>query len=171
MQRNTLCRVFFMLFSTFFVICVFLNVETELSMDKLILKKASTIWREIGQHKKPEELQVEVEIYKKMLDLFQVGDYCYFIFSPPEMRIEYTNDSILKLLGYPPEEFTLEKFLGIIHPDDLETYLNFEATITQFWQNLPTEKVFKYKTRYDFRLCCKDGTVKSIIPPENWAAV
>ncbi len=132
-------------------------------MDKLILKKAGDIWKEIGQHKKPEELQVEVEIYKKMLNLFQVGDYCYFIFSPPEMRMEYTNPSITKLLGYAPEEFTLELFLETIHPDDLQNYLNFEATITGFWQSLPPEKVFKYKTRYDFRIICKDGTVKRLL--------
>ncbi len=132
-------------------------------MDKLVLKKAGDIWKEIGQHKKPEELQVEVEIYKKMLNLFQVGDYCYFIFSPPEMRMEYTNPSITKLLGHTPEEFTLELFLETIHPDDLQNYLNFEATITQFWQSLPPEKVFKYKTRYDFRIRCKDGTIKRLL--------
>ncbi len=132
-------------------------------MDKLVLKKAGDIWKEIGQHKKPEELQVEVEIYKKMLNLFKVGDYCYFIFSPPEMRMEYTNVSITGLLGYTPEEFTLEKFLDIIHPDDLETYLNFEATITGFWKNLSPEKVLKYKTRYDFRIRCKDGEYKRLL--------
>lgn len=132
-------------------------------MNKTILKKAGDIWKEIGQYKKPEELQVEVEIYKKMLNLFQVGDFCYFIFSPPEMRMEYTNASIKKLLGYTPEEFTLEKFLEIIHPEDLENYLNFEATITQFWRDLPPEKVFKYKTRYDFRIRCKDGSHKRLL--------
>ncbi|TDS60209.1 LuxR C-terminal-related transcriptional regulator [Myroides indicus] len=132
-------------------------------MDKLTLKKAGAIWKEIGHYKKPEELHVEIEIYKKMLDLFQVGDYCYFIFSPPEMQMEYTNDSIYKLLGYTPEEFTLEIFLDIIHPDDLQTYLNFEATITEFWKNLPPDKVFKYKTRYDFRIRCKNGQTKRLL--------
>src|SRR5699024_7295875 len=28
---------------------------------------------------------------------------------------------------------------------------------------LPPEKVFKYKTRYDFRIRCKDGTVKRLL--------
>src|SRR5690606_14604172 len=37
------------------------------------------------------------------------------------------------------------------------------ATITEFWQNLPHEKVFKYKTRYDFRIICKDGTIKRLL--------
>src|SRR5690606_23329111 len=108
-------------------------------------------------------LQVEIEIYKKMLNLFQVGDYCYFIFNPPEMRMEYTNNSIEKLLGYTKEDFTLEKFLEVIHPNDLQHYLNFEATITEFWKSLPVEKVFNYKTRYDFRIRCKDGQIKRLL--------
>ena len=132
-------------------------------MEKVVLRKAEQIWKEIGQYKKPEELTIEIEIYKKMLGLFQVGEYCYFIFNPPEMLMEYTNESIEKLIGYNKTEFTLEKFLSIIHPDDIQNYLNFEATITQFWKELPPEKVFKYKTRYDFRIICKDGTVKRLL--------
>lgn len=132
-------------------------------MKKLVLNQATKIWKEIGHYKKPQKLELEIEIYKKMLNLFQVGDYCYFIFSPPQMRIEYTNESITKLLGYTAEEFTLEKFLELIHPDDLQNYLNFEATITDFWKSLPAEKVFNYKTRYDFRIRCKDGTVKRLL--------
>ena len=132
-------------------------------MDKAVLKKAGHIWKEIGQHKKPEELQIEIEIYKKMLNLFQVGDYCYFVFSPPELRMEHINESVTELLGYTKEEFVFETFLKIIHPDDIQQYLNFEATITEFWKNLPPEKVFKYKTRYDFRIRCKDGTIKRLL--------
>ncbi len=79
------------------------------------------------------------------------------------MQMEYTNESITRLLGYTPDEFTLEKFLEVIHPDDLSTYLNFEATITEFWKSLPPEKVFKYKTRYDFRIHCKDGSHKRLL--------
>ncbi|WP_108424528.1 LuxR C-terminal-related transcriptional regulator [Flagellimonas amoyensis] len=132
-------------------------------MNKHTLQKATDIWKEIGQHKTPQELHIEMDIYKKILNLFQVGDYCYFIFSPPQMQMEYKNESITQLLGYPLEEFTLEKFLEAIHPDDLGTYLDFEATITDFWGNLPTEKVFRYKTRYDFRIRCKDGQIKRLL--------
>jgi DNA-binding CsgD family transcriptional regulator len=41
--------------------------------------------------------------------------------------------------------------------------LNFEATITEFWKNLPPEKVFKYKTRYDFRISCKNNQYKRLL--------
>jgi DNA-binding CsgD family transcriptional regulator/PAS domain-containing protein len=145
--------------------CILLNITNmnPYVMEKLILNEAEKIWKEIGHYKKPKELKLEIEIYKKMLNFFQVGDFCYFIFSPPEMRMEYTNSSIISLLGYAPEEFILEKFLEVIHPDDLNRYLNFEATITEFWKSLPPEKVLKYKTRYDFRIRCKDGEYKRLL--------
>lgn len=132
-------------------------------MDKLTFDKAEKVWKEIGQYKEAGELHVEIEIYKKMLNIFQVGDYCYFIFCPPEMHMDYTNSTITRLLGYTPEEFTLELFLENIHPDDVQNYLNFEATITEFWKNLPTDKVMKYKTRYDFRMRCKNNEYKRLL--------
>src|SRR5690606_19725496 len=53
--------------------------------------------------------------------------------------------------------------LEMIHPEDVNNYLNFEATITEFWKSLPAEKVTKYKTRFDFRIRCKDNQYKRLL--------
>lgn len=126
-------------------------------MEKLVLQEAEKIWKEIGQHKTPGELKLEVEIYKKLLNIFQVGDYYYMIFNPPEMVIEFASKNITDILGYEPAEFTLNKLVEIIHPDDLPHFINFEATVTRFWSELPPEKVMKYKSRYDYRIRKKSG--------------
>ncbi|HET8809751.1 MAG TPA: LuxR C-terminal-related transcriptional regulator [Flavobacteriaceae bacterium] len=132
-------------------------------MEKLILDEAHKIWTEIAQHKTPGELQLEVELYKKLLNIFQVGDYCYFIFNPPEMKIEYVSESIANITGYDPAEFTLDFLMEIIHPDDLPYFLDFEATVTNFWGQLPPEKVMKYKSRYDYRIRKKNGEYMRIL--------
>lgn len=126
-------------------------------MDKLILDQAQKIWKEIGQHKTPSDLKLEVELYKKLISIFQVGDYFYFIFNPPEMQIEYCNKSVEAIMGYTPEEFTVSFFMDTIHPDDLPNFLAFEAKVTEFWGQLPPEKVFKYKSRYDYRMRKANG--------------
>lgn len=126
-------------------------------MDKLVLDHAKRIWTEIGHSKSPGDLNLEIELYKKLIDIFQVGDYYYLIFNPPEMTIEFASDSTTAVLGYRPEELTLEFLMEIIHPDDLPNFINFEATVTKFWGELPPEKVMKYKSRYDYRLRKKDG--------------
>lgn len=43
-------------------------------MEKLFLDSAQKIWTEIAKNKKPGELQIEVELYKKMLQIFQESD-------------------------------------------------------------------------------------------------
>src|SRR3546814_6407277 len=50
-----------------------------------------------------------------------------------------------------------------IHPDDVPHFINFEATVTQFWSELPPDKVMKYKSRYDYRLRKKDGSYIRIL--------
>lgn len=132
-------------------------------MEKLILDEAQKIWKEIGHHKTPGELKLEVELYKKLINIFQVGDYYYFVFNPPAITIEFVSESITDLLGYAPHEFTLETLMAVIHPDDLPHFINFEATVTQFWSELPPEKVLKYKSRYDYRLRKKDGSYIRIL--------
>ncbi|GGH25402.1 PAS domain-containing protein [Sphingobacterium alkalisoli] len=132
-------------------------------MQKLVLDQAQKIWTEIAKNKKPTELQIEVELYKKMLRIFQVGDFCYLVFNPPEMKIEYCSDYIHTLTGYTPEEFTLQKLLDIIHPEDLPYFLDFEATVTDFFKRLPPDKVMKYKTRYDYRIRKSDGEYLRIL--------
>lgn len=128
-------------------------------MEKLVLNEARKIWKEIGRYKSPGALKLEVELYKKLLNIFQVGDYYYFIFNPPEMTIEYASKSVTAILGYDqPEELTLENLMQFIHPDDLPNFINFEATVTEFWKQLPPEKVMKYKSRYDYRIKKKDGS-------------
>ncbi|MAZ25860.1 MAG: hypothetical protein CL868_02125 [Cytophagaceae bacterium] len=126
-------------------------------MDKLILDQAQKIWKEIGQHKTPSDLKLEVELYKKLISIFQVGDYFYLIFNPPEMKIEYCSKSIATMLGYNPEEFSAEVLMQIIHPDDLPFFLAFEARVTDFWKALPPDKVLKYKSRYDYRMRKSNG--------------
>jgi DNA-binding CsgD family transcriptional regulator len=132
-------------------------------MDKLVFKQAQQIWTEIAQHKKPGELKLEVELYKKLLNIFQVGEYYYMVFNPPEMKIEFASEQITRIIGYTPTEFILQLLIEIIHPDDLQTFLDFEATVTEFWKNLPPEKVMKYKSRYDYRIRKKDGNYIRIL--------
>src|SRR5690606_11467149 len=107
--------------------------------------------------------KLEIEISQWLLNFFQEGGYCYFIVSPPEMRKEYTTHSITDFIGYTPERLTWEKLHEYIHPYVLNNNMQFAATITEFRKNLPTEKVMKYKTRYDFRIQCKNGNYKRLL--------
>jgi DNA-binding CsgD family transcriptional regulator len=120
--------------------------------------KAIEIWHKIAKYNKNEKPSFEIELYKKMLNIFHVGDFYYFIFNCPTAQIEWASKSITKVLGLVcPKDFTIEFILNHIHPDDLPYFIDFENKVTTFFNQLPPEKVLKYKVSYDYRIRRLDG--------------
>jgi DNA-binding CsgD family transcriptional regulator/PAS domain-containing protein len=126
-------------------------------MELIVYDEAKKIWREINKGSALPALERELEIHKKLFNIFQAGDYYYFIFNSTNATIEYVNESITAILGYQPEEFTTPFAVERIHPEDLPYFLNFEATLVEFFNQLEPEKCMKYKVRYDYRLRKADG--------------
>jgi len=120
-------------------------------------------WKEVGNYKPIDKLQLEVELYKKLLDIFQVGDFYFFIFAPPLAEIEYVSDTISRVIGYDRENFTIESMMNIIHPDDLPHFIDFESRVVEFKKKLPADKIMKYKSQYPYRIRKADGKYISIL--------
>ncbi len=123
----------------------------------LLYNEAKKAWEKIGKSRSEKDLKMEVELYKKMLDIFQVGDYFCMIFNPAVTAFEYCSAAVQSVLGYTNLEFTPQLFFSLLHPEDAIHYVQFESKITEFFMALPVEKVMKYKTRYDFRVQHKSG--------------
>jgi len=115
------------------------------------------VWKQISSEIEGGPLRLELELYKKLLNFFQVGDYYYFIFNIANIEFDLVSPEIEKVLGYPPSEVTIEFFMDRIHPDDRPYFLNFEMRTVEFLSGLPIDKLMKYKVRYDFRLKKKNG--------------
>jgi DNA-binding CsgD family transcriptional regulator len=120
--------------------------------------KAKEIWNRIAKTADNQALYFELEVHKKLLDIFHIGPHYYYIFNLITASIEFTDDKMTQVLGYSKEEFSACFFLSIIHPEDISHYLNFEHTVTEFFTKLPPEKVMKYKVSYDFRTRRADGS-------------
>jgi len=102
-------------------------------------------------------LELDLETYKKILNIIHVGEFYYWILDVATTTIEFTSPNIANVLGYTPEEFTMSLFFQIIHPDDVSYFINFENKVAEFFFSLDIVRVFKYKVRYDFRLRKKNG--------------
>lgn len=121
------------------------------------LSRVQERWKVIGKRKPREHLELELEFYKKVFNIFQVGKSYFFIFSPPLNKIEKISSSIADVTGYDPETFTIEQMLRAIHPDDLPTFVDFETAIVDFKMKLPVDKLMKYKSQYNYRIRTKTG--------------
>src|SRR5690554_4488952 len=139
--------------------------------NKLLINDLQRRWAEIGAQKSSYDLQLEIELYRRMFSIFQVGNSFFMIFNPIDSNIEYVSPNLekvlgyspdefklnLKVLGYSPDEFKLNFWLNCIHPDDFPYFSDIEDTVVDFKLSLPPDKLMKYKSRYDYRLKKSDG--------------
>lgn len=104
-----------------------------------------------------DKLHIELELYKKLLNFFQVGDYYYFIFNLNYSEFDLVSPQVENMLGYSSSTFDAALFMDCIHPDDRPWFLSFETRASEFLSQLPVGKLMKYKVRYDFRFRKKNG--------------
>lgn len=137
--------------------------EKSIASNKLFLEIRKK-WNMLGHYQKsPNDLELELMLYKKMMKIFNVGEFYYFIFVPPTNRIENISKSINEVLGYDREDFSTEFFVSCIHPDDFPTFVDFENEVVNFKMELPPEKLMKYKSRYNYRIRKKNGEYLHIL--------
>jgi len=125
---------------------------------ELFNNEANKIWKRHATESVPDLLQLELDLYKKLLNFFQVGDYYYYIFNFQTMQFDLVSPGMETMLGYEPAAMTIGFFMSIIHPDDAPWLLSFEDKTSRFFAQLPPDKIMKYKNRYDYRMKKKDGT-------------
>jgi len=130
---------------------------------ELFNTEANNIWKKVAGGGTPEQLRFELELYKKLLNFFQVGDYYYLIFNIPILDLEFASMEIETVLGYNPSEFSMNTVIEKAHPDDRPYFLNFENKAGTFFTTLPIEKLMKYKIRYDYRIQKKSGSYIRIL--------
>jgi len=126
-------------------------------MTTIQLSEVKKIWQKISKFSSQEQKDVGLEIQHKLLNLFHPGEFYYYILHVPSANIELVSDTMADILGYEPEEFTVELLLDAMHPDDLPYFLQFEQKVEEFFNQLSAEKVLKYKVSYDFRIKRKQG--------------
>ncbi|WP_264520428.1 LuxR C-terminal-related transcriptional regulator [Flavobacterium sp. N1994] len=132
-------------------------------MEKLVFDSVKKIWVGVTKSHSEKDLNIEIELHKKLLNFFQVGDFCYFILNIVDGNLEYLNSKVFDIYGYNSDDFTMENFLSYIHPDDLGYFINCENTVVDFFSQLPPDKIQKYKVRYDYRVRKADGNYIRIL--------
>lgn len=103
------------------------------------------------------DLELSLEIHKRLLNIFQAGSHYYMIFNVSQMELEFISPDIKKVLGYESEEINALFFLDQIHPEDKAYFLNSESKLTEFLNNLPLEKRGNYKFQHDYRIKTKNN--------------
>ncbi|WP_367754458.1 response regulator transcription factor [Flavobacterium sp. WC2430] len=128
----------------------------------LFYDNVKKVWNEIAKKSDIKNVTFQVELYKKLIDFFQVGNYYYFIFNVQKAKFEYMNENIFTTLGY-NSDILVADFLKKIHPEDQSYFLNFEKELNIFFKTLELDKISKYKVQYDFRIKNANNIYKRIL--------
>ncbi len=67
-----------------------------------------------------DELKLQLEIHKRLLSIFQVGNYYYFVFNIFNGEMEEMSAGVTKVLGYEPNEMSVSFLMDKIHIVSLE---------------------------------------------------
>jgi DNA-binding CsgD family transcriptional regulator len=120
---------------------------------------AKKIWGTVVKTDSPntKELELSLEIHKRLLNIFQAGRHYYMVFNVFDMELEFISPEILSVLEYEPHEINAMFFLDRIHPDDKIYFLNFENRLAEFFNLLPVEKRGSYKYQHDYRVKTKSN--------------
>lgn len=132
-------------------------------MELNALNEAKRVWQLISKEKPATEINFEIELRKKILHFFQIGDFYYYIFNLSTLEVELFSEGVQRVPGYAPTIVDLFFFFNKIHPDDQPWYVNFEKEARDFLSSLPIEKIAKYKIRMDFRVQKVDGNYIRIL--------
>ncbi|MBB4805800.1 DNA-binding CsgD family transcriptional regulator [Chryseobacterium defluvii] len=133
--------------------------------DKLLIS-ARKLWKTLIHNKSfigGELLAERIEQYKKMLNIFQVGEYYYMLFDLVYGEVASVSNEVTNVLGYEPEVLSSQILLDSIHPNEKDFFLNIEEKITSFLNSIPVEDYQYYKFQYDVRLKTKSGQYKRIL--------
>jgi DNA-binding CsgD family transcriptional regulator len=103
-------------------------------------------------HAEPDQLtNVAASIYSP-------GPSFQAIFDFPTRAFDHVSKNVEDILGYSSEDFTINKLMSIIHPDDVPTVLKNETLAGIFLNKYiqPQERPY-YKATYQYRAACVTG--------------
>ncbi|MEQ9405649.1 MAG: LuxR C-terminal-related transcriptional regulator [Cyclobacteriaceae bacterium] len=121
-------------------------------------KKIIDLWKESMVSAMPAETP-NLKVVDQLATYFSSGSFFYYIFDFSQFQMKYVHSTIMDQLGIPPEEFGADKFLELVHPDDLPILRKKEECSLYFLQEyLKPEDITRYKVSYTMRMRRSDGS-------------
>ncbi len=135
---------------------------------KIDYSKVINVWKSENKIIIPNDKKLLFDIVDKVASLFSSGSFYYFVTNFVSFKIEFVSDAVRDVLGIEPDQFSLENFFGLLHPEDLAKIHQKESTALNFFKsNIATEDIPLYKVVYLFRLRTVNGDYKTILHQAN----
>ncbi|RIA08899.1 regulatory LuxR family protein [Flavobacteriaceae bacterium MAR_2010_72] len=102
-----------------------------------------------------------VNVKALLSNLFSPGPSFYYIIDSPTLTAKLLSQGIEDILSISKQEFSVEKIIELIHPDDFNWFLRCEDVVAYFLKNcVAPEQIVNYKISYCLRLKSKNNEYK-----------
>ena len=144
--------------STIVFMFVLLNYYSDMNRNQPVKTLVDKIWNDQSYGDSIKQNLAFIDILQEnRLALFMIGKSYFFLSDIKDVNLNNFSKGTIEVLGYEPGEMSMEKMLSLVHPIDLPVVIANESKVREFFNELPVEKIFKYKIRYDYRLKHKNG--------------
>lgn len=127
-------------------------------------KRVYTVWKEKNNIEKGSAPPDISNLVDQLANFFVPGPFYYYVFNFHTLKMDFVHPNVRDVLGIEPEEFTIEKFMELNHPDDLKQLGIKENAASDFlFSFLEPNEIPHYKVIYLMRLRRKDGTYATIL--------
>jgi len=122
------------------------------------------VWEMENNIINPKTFSPPVDILNQIGSFFAAGTFYYYILNFENLVMEHVSESVKKVTGIEPDNFTLESLLSRYHPEDLERLQEKEAAASEFlFHTLKPHQVSDYKVVYLTRYKDGSGSYKTIM--------
>jgi DNA-binding CsgD family transcriptional regulator len=133
-------------------------------MDRSAIERVMNIWELENKIIIPHKAKIFVEIVDQLASLFSVGPFYYYLLNFENLKMELVHGGIQEVLGIEPDQFSLQKGMELMHPEDLAKLSEKESAAIHFFQGkVTTDEIPLYKVVYMFRLKHTSGIYKTIL--------
>jgi DNA-binding CsgD family transcriptional regulator len=126
-------------------------------MKPVAYTEASKIWKTIAHEIDEQAFEFDMNVHKKLLNVFQVGEWYYYIFNIKHSCFNFVSQEMSDVLGYKHEDIDVPLLVGAMHPEDQPWFLNFEYKVGEFFATLSYNQIPNYKVSYDYRVRKQNG--------------
>ncbi|TGV02750.1 LuxR C-terminal-related transcriptional regulator [Flavivirga rizhaonensis] len=126
--------------------------------------KLIQFWEQENKIATPNNKEPIIEVIDQIASLFAAGSFYYYILDFVTYKMTFVHEGIEEVLGIKPEEWSIDTFFDLIHPDEIESFHDKEAACIKFMFNdIPKEDITSYKTTYLMKLKHNSGNYKTIL--------
>lgn len=80
----------------------------------MIYNEALNIWQKITKGEAFSQTSNDLNIQKKLLNIFSVGDYYYYVFNIKNSTFDFISNEVESVLGFNKNELDLFTFINLI---------------------------------------------------------